>query len=304
MRIVAALGGNALLRRGEKPDAAVQLAHIAQAVAALAPLAAEHELLITHGNGPQVGMLALETADDHTLSTPYPLDALVAETQGMIGYWLARELRAALPERQVVTLLSDTLVDPTDPAFNDPTKFIGAQYTAQEAALLTATRGWTMRQDGSAWRRVVPSPEPRDIVELPAITHLMDAGWIVVAAGGGGIPVTANGHHGVEAVVDKDLTAALLAERTDADALLLLTDVSNIYADYGTPQARPLTGTTPEEIRALGLPEGSMGPKAEAAARFVEHRPGAFAAIGSLTDAEALLTGKAGTHIRSHGSLH
>jgi len=299
MRIVAALGGNALLQRGEKPDAAIQLTHVTQAVQALKPLAEHHELIITHGNGPQIGLLAVESADDPTLSLPYPLDVLGAQTQGMIGYWLVRELRAALPGRQIVSLLTDTLVRSDDPAFADPTKFIGGQYTSDQADDLTRTRGWTLRQDGKAWRRVVPSPQPCDILELPAITQLVDTGWIVVAAGGGGVPVTTNGHRGTEAVVDKDLTAALLAERLGADILLLLTDVPGIITDYGTPQARPLRHATPAQVRALHLPQGSMGPKADAACRFAEHRPGAIAAIGSLSDAALLLTGESGTQIRT-----
>jgi len=294
MRIVAALGGNALLRRGEAPDAAVQLAHIVQAVKELAPLAADHELVITHGNGPQVGMLAIESADDPALSTPYPLDVLSAETQGMIGYWLVRELRNALPHRQVVALLTDTLVDADDPAFRNPAKFVGRTYSAEQAHRLAADRGWTVRQDGAAWRRVVPSPEPHGIAELPAIALLLEAGWVVVAAGGGGVPVTENGH-GAEAVVDKDLTAALLAARLNADALLLLTDVPGIIAGFGTPQARPVDRATPAQLRELNLPEGSMGPKAEAACRFAQQRPGALAAIGTLTDAAAMLAGEAGT---------
>jgi carbamate kinase len=310
MRIVAALGGNALLQRGEAPDAGIQLAHIAQAVQSLAPLADQHELVITHGNGPQIGMLAVESAADNALSAPYPLDVLGAQTQGMIGYWLARELRGACPGRQVIALLTDTLVRADDPAFGHPTKFVGRLYSADEAHRLAAARGWTLHPDGKAegatWRRVVPSPEPHDILELPAITLLLDAGWVVVAAGGGGVPVTTRSSgldgiarlSGADAVVDKDLTAALLAERLEADALLLLTDVPGIVADFGTSQARLLTHATPAQLRTLKLPEGSMGPKAEAACRFSEHRPAAIAAIGPMTDAPALLTGRAGTMIR------
>ncbi|MEO5875104.1 MAG: carbamate kinase [Streptosporangiaceae bacterium] len=303
MRIVAALGGNALLRRGETPDAGVQLSHVIEAVEALAPLADEHELVITHGNGPQVGMLAVESAADPALSVPYPMDVLGAQTQGMIGYWLTRELRNARPGRRIVALITETLVRADDPAFGNPTKFVGRLYTVEEARHLTATRAWAMREDGAAWRRVVPSPEPQDILELPAITLLLASGWIVIAAGGGGVPVTSNGRtaqsHGADAVVDKDLTAALLAERLNADALLLLTDVPGVIVGFGTPQARPLGPTTPAQLRSLHLAEGSMGPKADAACRFVEHRPDALAAIGTLTDAAALLTGHTGTVIRS-----
>ncbi|WP_460307413.1 amino acid kinase family protein [Actinocorallia aurea] len=294
---MAALGGNALLRRGERPDAAVQLAHVAEAVAALAPLAAEHELLITHGNGPQIGMLALESAADPALSVPYPLDALNAQTQGLIGSWLVRALRSALPGRRVVALLTDTVVAADDPAFERPTKFIGRQYTREEAGRLAGERGWAVARDGDAWRRVVPSPAPLDVVELPAAGLLLDAGWVVVAGGGGGAPVRSDGTGGVEAVVDKDFTSALMAERLGAEVLLLLTDVPNVIAGYGTDAAEPVGRATPARVRALDLPAGSMGPKAEAACRFAEHRPGVLAAIGALGDAPDLVAGRAGTRI-------
>ncbi|MEU9020390.1 carbamate kinase [Actinomadura sp. NPDC048394] len=298
MRIVAALGGNALLRRGEPLDAAVQIAHVREAVRGLAALADGNELIVTHGNGPQVGLLAIESAADPELSAPYPLDVLGAATQGMIGYWLIRELRRALPGREIVALLTETLVDPADPAFGDPTKFIGRGYPPAEARRLRDDRGWAMRPDGRMWRRVVPSPEPRDIVELPAMRRLVDDGCVVIAAGGGGVPVDPD-HHGVEAVVDKDLTAALLAARLKADTLLLLTDVPAVMRDYGTVNARPVTTITPEQLHAMDLPGGSMGPKAEAGCRFAEQRPGAVAVIGSLADAPALLAGRAGTRIEA-----
>lgn len=303
MRIVAALGGNALLRRGEPPDAAVQIAHVREAVRALAALADGNELIITHGNGPQVGLLAVESAADPALSAPYPLDVLGAETQGMIGYWLIRELRRALPGREIVAVLTETVVDSHDPAFDAPTKFIGRTYTSSEAERMRAEHGWSMRPDGGARRRVVPSPEPRDVVELPTIARLTAAGCLVIAAGGGGVP-TDGGHHGIEAVVDKDLTAALLAARLEADALLLLTDVPAVVRDHGTAHARPIRRITPDRLRRVPLPAGSMGPKAEAACRFAEHRPGAIAVIGALTDAPALLTGAAGTRIDAAEAPH
>ncbi|MFI0353264.1 carbamate kinase [Actinomadura sp. 9N407] len=296
MRIVAALGGNALLRRGEPPDAAVQIAHVREAVRGLATLADGNDLIVTHGNGPQIGLLAVESAADPALSAPYPLDVLGAETQGMIGYWLARELRRALPGREIVAVLTETVVDPRDPAFGDPTKFVGRTYSASEAERMRAEHGWTMRQDGTTRRRVVPSPEPRDIVELPTIARLTDDGCLVIAAGGGGVP-TGRDHRGIEAVVDKDLAAALLATRLKADALLLLTDVPAIMRDHGTAHARPIRHITPGRLRQLPLPAGSMGPKAEAACRFAEYRHGALAMIGALTDAPALLSGAAGTRI-------
>lgn len=300
MRIVAALGGNALLRRGEPPDASVQVAHVREAVGGLAALAEGNELIVTHGNGPQVGLLAVESAADPALSAPYPLDVLGAETQGMIDYWLARELRRALPGREIAALLTETEVDPYDPAFGAPAKFVGRGYSAQEAEKARTRHGWTMRRDGTAWRRVVPSPEPRDIVELPTIERLTDEGCLVIAVGGGGVP-TGGGHRGIEAVVDKDYAAALLATRLKADALLLLTDVPAIERDHGTARARPIRRIAPGPLRRLPLPAGSMGPKAEAACRFAEHRPGAVAVIGALTDAPALLSGAAGTRIENNG---
>ena len=297
MRVVAALGGNALLERGEKPDADTQEHHVQQAVEALAPLAMAHDLIVTHGNGPQVGMLALESARDPALTRPYSLDVLGAQTQGMIGYWLARALRGAVPGKPAGCLVGQTKVDRDDPAFANPTKFVGPVYQEREALDLAAERGWTVRRDGTAWRRVVPSPEPLELVELPLIKVLLGSGALVVCAGGGGIPVVADGSgglRGVEAVVDKDLTAALLARAVDADALLLLTDVDAVIDGFGTPDARPIRHATAGELRARSFPAGSMGPKVEAACRFAE-ATGRTAAIGRLEAATALLRGEAGT---------
>jgi carbamate kinase len=300
VRVVAALGGNALLERGERPDSDVQIGHIGQAVAALAPLAAGHELLITHGNGPQVGLLALETAADRALSHPYPFDVLGAQTQGMIGYWLVQELTDAGTGKPAVCVLCRTVVSAADPAFGNPTKFVGPTYAQPRARRLAAAHGWAMRQDGTAWRRVVPSPEPAEVVELDTIKLLAGRGAIVVCAGGGGIPVLrepGGALRGVEAVVDKDLTAALLARETGADALLLLTDVDAVVDDYGTPAQRPIHLTTPELLRKRSFPAGSMGPKVEAACRFAERTEG-MAAIGRLDQAPALLAGAAGTIVK------
>jgi carbamate kinase len=296
MRIVAALGGNALLERGQPPESAIQEAHVVRAVRALAPLAACHDLVITHGNGPQVGMLALESARDPALSRPYPFDVLGAQTQGMIGYWLVQALQNALPGRQVACLISRTLVRGDDPAFAHPAKFVGPVYDEEQARALAAAHGWGIRQDGARWRRVVPSPEPAGLPDLPAIRTLLDCRAIVVCAGGGGVPVMVRDGRarGVEAVVDKDLTASLLACELDADALLLLTDVTAVQDGYGTPQARPIRRATPPELKRRDFPAGSMGPKVEAVCRFVE-ATGAPAAIGRLADARALLTGEAGT---------
>jgi carbamate kinase len=303
VRIVAALGGNALLERGERPDSAIQEEHVARAAAALAPLLDRHQVIITHGNGPQVGLLALESAGDPALSRPYPFDVLGAQTQGMIGYWLVQALDGAggPPGRPpAVCLVCRTRVSAADPAFASPAKFVGPVYDEDTAGRLAAAHGWTVRPDGTAWRRVVPSPEPAGIVELPVIRLLISQGVTVVCAGGGGIPVAAGpggAWHGVEAVVDKDLTAALLAREIGADALLLLTDVPAVIDGYGTPAARPVRRATPGELRARSFPAGSMGPKVEAACRFAEGS-GGLAAIGCLADAAALLEGTAGTVVR------
>jgi carbamate kinase len=299
MRVVAALGGNALLRRGEPADAETQRHNVERAVRALAGLAEQHELVVTHGNGPQVGLLALQS-EAYREVPAYPLDVLGAESEGMIGYLLEQGLDNELPGREVCTLLTQVIVDPSDEAFAHPTKPVGPVYDDVVASRLADERGWAVARDGDGWRRVVPSPEPLRIVELGAIRLLVDAGVIVVCVGGGGVPVVSNGDgglRGVEAVVDKDLAGALLARALGADALLLLTDVSAVELDRGTPVARPLRHATPDQLRQLDLAAGSMGPKAEAAARFVE-ASGGMAAIGALEDAVAMLAGAAGTRVR------
>jgi len=296
MRIVAALGGNALLRRGEPLEAVAQRENITRAAAALADLAEEHELVVTHGNGPQVGLLALQAAA-YADVTPYPLDILGAESEGMIGYLLEQSLTNALPERQVATLLTQVVVDPDDPAFGHPTKPIGPVYTAEEAERLAAERGWTTAPDGVFVRRVVASPEPHDVIELATIRLLLDAGVIVICAGGGGIPVVVGetfGLRGVEAVVDKDLSAALIARLVRADLLLLLTDVPAVARGWGSPHEEPIRRTTAAELRREEFAPGSMAPKVLAVCRFVE-ATGCPAAIGSLDDASAIVRGEAGT---------
>ena len=273
MRLVVALGGNALLRRGEEPDVATQRRHVHDAVAALAPLVHHHEVIITHGNGPQVGLLAERLTD--------PLDVLGAESEGQIGYLLELELHNTLPDRPVATLLTQTLVAADDPAFARPTKPIGLA-------------------DASGVRRLVPSPEPRGIVELPAIRALLDAGILVVCGGGGGVPVVADGAGrliGVEGVVDKDLAAALLAEAIGADGLLLLTDVPAVLEGFGTDGERPLSSLSARDVARLDLASGSMGPKVSAALRFAE-RTGGLAAIGALESAVAILAGESGTRVK------
>ena len=299
VRIVVALGGNALLRRHEKADAEAQRRNVKEAVTALRPLASVHELVVTHGNGPQVGLLALQ-AEAYRDVTPYPLDILGAETEGMIGYLLDQEFVSQLPGRRVATLLTQVEVDPRDPAFGAPTKPIGPVYDEETARRITTMRGWPVGRDGHGYRRLVPSPAPLRIIELDTIALLVDAGVIVVCAGGGGIPVVADGPvlRGVEAVVDKDLSAALLAVKLDADALLLLTDVNAVYSGWGTTSALPIRRLTSVAARKLALASGSMGPKVEAAARFAD-ATGALAVIGALTDAPALLTGTAGTRVLS-----
>jgi carbamate kinase len=303
MRIVVAIGGNALLERGQKPDAAIQQANAGRAVRALAPLAAEHEIVVTHGNGPQVGLLALESAADPQLERPYPFDVLGAQTQGMIGYWLLQGLQNVLPGRQVASVINQTLVSAADPAFTAPTKFVGPVYDEPTAQRLAAERGWAVKHDGQYWRRVVPSPNPVRVVETRIVRLLLTSGAVVVCAGGGGVPVIrdeAGKLRGVEAVVDKDLATEVLAEALEADALLLLTDVANVISRYGTPDAAPVSRATPAALRREDFAAGSMGPKVEAVCRFVEVT-GDMAAIGALEDAPLILAGKAGTVVTPGG---
>jgi carbamate kinase len=295
--IVAALGGNALLQRGEKPSAESQRQHAIDAVKELARIAVGNELIVTHGNGPQVGMLALESVNNPDLDHPFPFDVLGAETQGMIGYWMVQALANVL-DRNVAGLITQTIVDPNDPAFTSPTKFVGRGYTKEEAHRIGDGK-WSLKLDGDLWRRVVPSPEPMDIVEISTIRDLVAKGTVVVCGGGGGIPVMRDTHgqlQGVEAVIDKDLGAALIAREVNADALLLLTDVPAVLADYGLPTQHPIDKATVEEMRAMTFPPGSMGPKVESVCRFVE-ATGNFASIGTFVDAPGLLDGSAGTRV-------
>ncbi|GAA3164541.1 carbamate kinase [Blastococcus jejuensis] len=303
MRIVVALGGNALLQRGQKPDAEVQEANVHLAVAALAPLAAEHELVVTHGNGPQVGVLALQSASDPHLTTPYPFDVLGAQTQGMIGYWLLQSMQNALPGRQVAAIINQTLVRADDPAFGNPTKFVGEVYDEETARRLAEERGWTVRADGQHFRRVVGSPTPERVVETRLIRLLLNSGAVVVCAGGGGVPVIRNEQgllEGVEAVVDKDMTSSVLAEALEADALLILTDVPGVQRNFGTAHAEAIRRATPAALRRMNFPAGSMGPKVDAICRFVE-LTGDVGAIGRLEDVAAILRGEAGTVVTPSG---
>ena len=300
MLVVAALGGNALLRRSEPLDVGVQRRNVFDAVtSAIAPLARKHQLVITHGNGPQIGLLALQTAAYKSVA-PYPLDVLSAESEGMVGYLIEQALANELRGSDVATLLTQVEVDSSDPAFARPTKPIGPIFDEPAAGELASRTSWTFMPDGEGYRRSVPSPEPRRIHGTGVIKLLVNAGVIVVCAGGGGIPVVADSNgalHGVEAVIDKDLSAALLAEEIGAGALLLLTDVAAVWSQWPMTSAHPIHRATPAELRRLKLAPGTMGPKAEAACRFAE-RTGRFAAIGALNQAEAVLDGRAGTTVK------
>ena len=293
-----ALGGNALLRRGQAADAVTQRRNVAAAVAAVAEVARTHDVVVTHGNGPQVGLLALQS-EAYPEVTPYPLDVLGAESEGMIGYLLEQGLQNELGGRPVATLLTQVLVDSADSAFDRPTKPIGPLYERERAERLRKERGWAIAPDGDRYRRVVASPEPRGIVELATIRLLLEAGVLVVCVGGGGIPVVADDEGrlgGAEAVIDKDLAAALLASELEADALLLLTDVAAVETGWGTPEPMPLGESSAADLRGMSWDPGSMGPKVEAACRFAE-AGGRLAAIGALEDAAAILGGSCGTRI-------
>lgn len=296
--IVVALGGNALLRRGEAPELEVQRDRLAEVGGVLAPLACDHHLVLTHGNGPQVGLLALQSDAGIGDVGPYALDALGAETEGLIGYLLQQSLRNAARGTEVVTLLSQVIVAADDPAFDRPTKPIGRVYADEAAARRAGGGRWTVRPDGDGVRRVVPSPEPVRLVELPIVRRLLDLGVVVIAAGGGGIPVVeaADGAlHGVEAVIDKDLASAMVAISLGASRLVMVTDVDGVYDGWGTSQARRIRACSPADARALALPGGSMGPKVLAAARVAEC--GGEAVIGSLDALASLLAGESGTRV-------
>lgn len=300
MRIVVALGGNALQRRGEPATVERQRANVATACRALAPLAMQHELVVTHGNGPQIGLLALQTSGSGAESD-YPFDVLGAQTEGMIGYFIEQELGNLLPaDKPIATILTMTEVDADDPAFDDPTKFVGPAMNERDARRIAAQRGWMVKPDGDSWRRVVASPVPRRIVEARPIEWLLAQGCVVVCAGGGGIPTTFvdDGHRlvGAEAVVDKDRASAVLARGIGADLLVIATDVDAVHLDHGTSAQRVITEIGPDELDALSFPAGSMGPKAEAAADFAR-TTGHPALIGSLDRLADVLAGRSGTRV-------
>lgn len=300
MRIVVGVGGNALLRRGEAPTIGNQRRNVDVATAALAPVVQAHQVVLTHGNGPQVGLLALQdAAGDPELSQP--LDALGAQTEGLIGHVLAASLRTRLPELELAVLLTQVRVDPDDPAFKAPTKPIGPTYDEETARRLANDRGWSVAEDTGGWRRTVPSPRPLDVLEFPTLRRLVDAGVTVVCGGGGGIPVSRSASgmlRGVEAVVDKDATTRLVAEALRADLLLLLTDVDALYRGFGTVRQTPIDRISAAELAALAedLPAGSIAPKARACAEFVA-ATGARAAIGALEAATDIVAGTAGTRV-------
>jgi carbamate kinase len=301
MRLIVAIGGNALLKRGDTLGIGEQRRNMGEAASAIAGLAREHELVLVHGNGPQVGLLALE-ADAYKGAPPYPLDVLGAESQGMIGYVIEQAMRKALPEREVVTVLTQTLVDADDPAFANPVKPIGPVYDEQTARALAAERGWSVAPDGpggKVWRRVVASPAPRRIVELGAIRHLVESGCLVICAGGGGIPVLpgeGGAVEGVEAVIDKDLGACLLATNLEADGLLILTDVDGVYEGWGTSGQARIETVSARSLDPASFASGSMAPKIEAVRNFALAN-GCPAFIGALGQAADILSGRSGTRI-------
>ena len=301
MRVLVALGGNALLRRGQPMTAENQRENVRVAAEALAPLGKENQLVISHGNGPQVGLLALQGAAYKDVET-YPLDVLGAQTEGMIGYMIEQELGNLLPfEVPFATLLTMVEVDPQDPAFDNPTKFIGPVYKQEEADVLREQKGWHFKQDGDYWRRVVPSPLPKRIFQLRPIRWLLEQGTVVIATGGGGIPTMYDPARervlvGVEAVIDKDLASELLARELESDLFLMLTDADAVYVNWGKPDQRAIKRASPQQMRAFQFPAGSMGPKVDAACQFVE-KTGNTAGIGALKDVAAMVEGKAGTLI-------
>ncbi|GAB4071363.1 carbamate kinase [Ancylobacter sonchi] len=299
-RIVVALGGNALLRRGEKLTASNQRRNAQIAAEALAPLVADHELVITHGNGPQVGLLALQ--EEAYPGEDAPLDVLGAETEGMIGYMIEQELGNLVPlEKPIATILTMVEVSADDPAFKDPTKFIGKVYDEAQAKQEAAAKGWTVKADGKFWRRVVPSPSPLRIFELQPIRWLLEKGAVVIAAGGGGIPTmykpgATRQLIGVECVVDKDRASALLAREIGADVFVCATDADAVYLGWGTPEQRAIRTVSPDEIDPRAFPAGSMGPKVEAAQEFAR-LTGGKAVICALADVGAAIRGEKGTTI-------
>lgn len=299
MKIVIALGGNALLKRGEVMSADNQRANVKTACEQIAQVYDGNQLIITHGNGPQVGLLALQN-NAYKEVPMYPLDVLGAETVGMIGYMIQQELSNSVPRSaSIATVLTQVQVDKNDPAFQKPTKPVGPVYSKEESDKVAAEKGWVMAPDGDKFRRVVASPKPVGIYGLRPLKTLIEAGYIVVCGGGGGIPTYVDEHgkqHGAEAVIDKDLATALLAELVDADLLVIATDVDGAYLDWGKPEQRRIALADPDSILQFGFASGSMGPKVQAAVNFAK-ATGKDAVIGALPDIEAIVAGKAGTRV-------
>lgn len=302
MRIVIALGGNALLRRGEPLTFENQRQNIKIACEQIAKVWPNNELVIAHGNGPQVGLLALQGAA-YTEVPTYPLDVLGAESVGMIGYMIQQELGNLVPfDVPLATILSQVEVDKNDPAFKNPTKPIGPVYSKEEAERLAKEKNWSIAQDGDKYRRVVPSPLPKRIFEIRPVKWLLERGSIVICAGGGGIPTYYDDQHnlhGVEAVIDKDLCSALLAENLDADLFIIATDVSAAFIDWGKDTQKAIASAHPDAIKEISFASGSMGPKVQAAINFARYS-GKDAVIGSLSDIVDIVKGKAGTRISTN----
>ncbi|MDN3628932.1 carbamate kinase [Vibrio lentus] len=297
--IVVAVGGNALLQRGEVMSCENQKKSIAQTASSLAELSKDYRLVVVHGNGPQVGLLSLQN-NAYKDCPPYPFDVLGAETQGMIGYLIQQGLNAAIQDRFTTTILTRIVIDENDPAIADPTKFIGPVYTEEQAKQLAETNQWIVKPDGAHWRRVVPSPSPKEVLEIKAIKDLLENEHLIICGGGGGAPVVEKdgAYVGFEAVIDKDMTAALIAEEIGAEHLLILTDGSHVCLDWGTPKEEKLENVSVAQMKKYTFPAGSMGPKVDACCLFVE-KTKQHGHIGDLSSALEIIEGKTGTHINA-----
>ncbi|MEZ9720269.1 carbamate kinase [Vibrio splendidus] len=297
--IVVAVGGNALLQRGEVMSCQNQQKSIDKTASSLAALSKDYRLVVVHGNGPQVGLLSLQN-DAYKDCPPYPFDVLGAETQGMIGYLIQQGLNAAIEDRFTTTILTRIVIDENDPAIADPSKFIGPVYTEEQAKQLAEANQWIVKPDGVHWRRVVPSPLPKEVLEIRAIKDLLEKEHLIICGGGGGAPVIekAGAYFGFEAVIDKDMTAALIAEEIGAEHLLILTDGTHVCLDWGTPREEKLENVSVKEMKGYNFPAGSMGPKVDACCKFVQNT-GKHGYIGDLSCALEIIEGTSGTHIQA-----